>query len=264
MDAAALPTLPAGRAILASVADPNQHAGEHRVRFDECDAGGAMRPASLLREVQDLAWQHSTAAGFDRAWYEQHGVTWLVRFVDLRMERPIESGARLLMHTRITGLRRVWARRETVVAIGGDPTPIAATTIDWVLVDAEGRPTRVPDEIVSGFDEAAPTFAPARVHLATAPDGSAVEPWTVGVRDLDPMAHVNNATYLDIMDEVLAGAARALTGPRPPVRYAVEYLRSAMPRSVVSVRHWMDDSAHAFQLTDAAGAELIRARVEPG
>ncbi len=90
-----------------------------------------------------------------------------------------------------------------------------------------------------------------------------MDPWTVGVRDLDPMAHVNNATYLDIIDEVLAGAAGTLTGPAPPVRYAVEYLRSALPRTVVSVRHWPDVDAHAFQLTDETGEELIRARVEP-
>ena len=157
----------------------------------------------------------------------------------------------------------MWARRETVVRTATDSPPIAGTTIDWVLVDGAGRPARVPDAIVTGFNEGAPTFVPARVHLATAPADAAVDPWTVGVRDLDPMAHVNNATYLDIIDEVLAGAAGALTGPTPPVRYAVEYLRSALPRTVVLVRHWPDGDAHAFQLTDETGEELIRARVEP-
>ena len=44
-------------AILVPVDDPRQHAGEHRVRFDECGADGTMRPSALLRAVQDLAWQ---------------------------------------------------------------------------------------------------------------------------------------------------------------------------------------------------------------
>jgi acyl-ACP thioesterase len=246
------------------VVDPRQHAGEHRVRFDECDAGGAMRPSSLLRAVQDLAWQHSTAAGFDRDWYQEHGLTWLVRFVDLRMNLSIESGTTLRMTTRITGLRRVWARRETRVGMGDGSASVAGTTIDWVLVDAAGRPARVPEAIVAGFDQEAPTFTPARIHLAAPPLDPTVHPWRVGVRDLDPMAHVNNATYLDIMDEVMAGATGALVGPNPPVRYEVEYLRSAMPNSVVSVRHWPDGACTTFQLIDEAGTELIRARVEPG
>ena len=154
------------------------------------------------------------------------------------------------MTTRITGLRRVWARRETSVCADDDAQPVAATTIDWVIVDAAGRPARVPDEIVRGFDQEAPTFTPARVHLSHPGSEPVVDAWTVGVRDLDPMAHVNNATYLDIMDEVLAGAAGTLVGPTPPVRYEVEYLRSAMPRSVVSVRHWAEGAAWTFQLTD--------------
>ncbi len=240
------------------------HTGNHRVRFDECDAGGSMRPSALLRAVQDLAWQHSTAAGFDRDWYRLHGLTWLVRFADLQMTHGVDSGSTLHMTTTITGLRRVWARRETFVHVGDHARLVGRTTIDWVIVDGAGRPTRVPEAIVQGFHEAAPTFAPSRVHLQAAPPDSAVEPWVVGVRDLDPMAHVNNATYLDIMDEILASATGALTGPNPPVRYEVEYLRSALPRTVVSIRHWVDGPATAFQLTDDSGAELIRARVEPG
>ena len=140
----------------------------------------------------------------------------------------------------------------------------AGTTIDWVIVDSQGRPVRVPEEIVHGFDQEAPTFTPARVHLSHPESEPVIDPWTVGVRDLDPMAHVNNATYLDIMDEVLAGAAGTLVGPTPPVRYEVEYLRSAMPRSVVSVRHWAEGSAWTFQLTDESDEELIRGRVRPG
>lgn len=216
-----------------------------------------------MRAVQDLAWQHSIAAGFDRKWYREHGLTWLVRFVDLRMLRHVESGSILRMSTRITGVRRVWARRETSICAEESAEPIATTTIDWVLVDPAGRPARVPDAIVSGFDHETPTFAPARVHLAAAPENAIADTWTVGVRDLDPMAHVNNATYLDIMDEVLAGAAGTLTGPNPPVRYALEYLRSAMPRSMVSIRHWPDAGGTAFQLSDDTGADLIRARIEP-
>ena len=43
---------------------------EYRVRFDEADAEGWLRPSGLLRYAQDMAWRHSTEAGFDRGWYD--------------------------------------------------------------------------------------------------------------------------------------------------------------------------------------------------
>jgi acyl-ACP thioesterase len=78
------------------------------------------------------------------------------------------------------------------------------------------------------------------------------------------MGHVNNATYLDVMDEALAADREALAGPRPPVRYEVEYLRPALPRAVVSVAHGSDDGGTAFRFLDPDGQELVRARLTEG
>ncbi len=50
-----------------------------RVRFDEAAPDGRLRTSSALRYAQDLAWQHSADRGFDRAWYDEHALTWMVR-----------------------------------------------------------------------------------------------------------------------------------------------------------------------------------------
>lgn len=248
--------------------DIQRHAIEHRVRFDECDAGGVMRPSALLRIVQDLAWRHSEVTGYDRAWYAGHGLTWLVRFVDLAVTEPLTYGDALSLTTRVTGWRRVWCRRRTTIQRmdgGSDHGPghVAGATIDWVLIDALGRPTRVPPGIAERFTDGAPTFTPGRVTFE-APAGRTSSTWDVRNRDLDPMAHVNNATYLDVIDEVLAASTGVLTGPQPPVRYEVEYLRPALPGSRVDILRGDDDGGASFAFRDPTGAELLRATVTTG
>jgi acyl-ACP thioesterase len=75
------------------------------------------------------------------------------------------------------------------------------------------------------------------------------------------MRHVNNATYLDVLDETLAFASGAPSGPRPPVRYQVEYLRPALPGTTISVVRSVDPAGSAFRFLDERGQELARARV---
>ncbi|MBX3031360.1 MAG: hypothetical protein KF809_14525 [Chloroflexi bacterium] len=253
--------------------DPHRHSLDHRVRFDECDADGIVRPSALLRAMQDLAWQHSDATGYDRAWYQEHGLTWLVRFVDLQVDVPIHSGETIRLTTHIAGWRRVWARRRTEVERvqdgdrperGDRPesgVAVATATIDWVLIDAAGRPARVPAGIAERFADGAPTFTPGRVILSEQPADAVARSWEVGVRDLDPMRHVNNATYLDQVDEALAASTGALTGPHPPVRYLVEYLRPALPHQIVTLGHWTVDGEAMVRFATPDGAELVRALV---
>jgi acyl-CoA thioesterase FadM len=239
------------------------------VRFDECDAGGLLRASGYLRLMQDLAWRHSEALGFGRDWYRTNRLTWLVRYADLRIAREVRSGDTLEVTTRVTGWRRVWARRETVAVLvaGGAPAsgeaPAAGATIDWVLIDARGRPARVPEGIAERFTDGVPTFTPGRLASAPIPDSAVTYAWPVGIRDLDPMGHVNNATYLDVLDEALAADTGALTGARPPIRYQVEYHRAALPRREVSVVHWRTDGRVVVRFADPDGSELVRAQVTP-
>lgn len=239
--------------------DPRQHRLEHRVRFDECGADGSIRSGGYLRLMQDVAWRHSELLGFDRDWYRDRRVGWLVRYADLRITGEARSGDTLVVTTRVTGWRRVWARRESTASVGGEA--VARATIDWVLVDHAGRPARIPDGIAELFTDGAPTFQPGRVTLPEAPPAATTHAWRVSIRDLDPMAHVNNATYLDVLDEALAADTGALTGPRPPVRYQVEYLRPALPGRVVSVVPWASEAGTLARFRDGDGQDLVRARV---
>jgi len=44
-----------------------------QVRFDEAGPDGCLGSSGFLRYAQHVAWMHSTAEGFDRAWYAAAG-----------------------------------------------------------------------------------------------------------------------------------------------------------------------------------------------
>jgi acyl-CoA thioesterase FadM len=242
--------------------DVREHAFDHRIRFDECGSGGLIRAGGYLRLMQDLAWRHSELLGFGRDWYRSNRLAWLVRFADLHITGEARSGDTLRVTTRVIGWRRVWARRESRASVDG--AEVARATIDWVLVDAAGRPARIPADIAERFTDGIPTFQPGRLTLPSATEDATTSPWPVSIRDLDPMGHVNNATYLDVIDETLAADSGAMAGPRPPVRYEVEYLRPALPRVTVSVVHVPDGGGRAFRFVEPDGQELARARLTVG
>ena len=72
-----------------------------RVRFDEAAPDGLLRTSVLLRYAQDLAWFHSSARGFDRDWYAERGLTWLVRAAEVAVVAPVRVGSELVGTTRV-------------------------------------------------------------------------------------------------------------------------------------------------------------------
>jgi acyl-ACP thioesterase len=242
---------------------------DYRVRFDEAGSDGRLRASGFLRYAQDLAWMHSDAAGFDRPWYRSRGYQWLVRCVQLDLLRPIGYGATLRVTTQVIGGRRVWARRWTTFVESGDAdveegaeaSAAATALIDWVLLNAAGRPVRVPDEIVAFFSDGS-TFEPAHVDLTVPAERGAHHRFRARASDIDPMDHVNNAAYLDYMDEALGAAGAVETTVLVPRSYAIEYLRPARPGDDLQATVWPEDTGWAYRLVGAKGSEIARARLK--
>lgn len=233
-----------------------------RVRFDEAAPEGGLRSSGYLRYAQEVAWQHADLAGFDREWSRERGLLWLVRGVELDILSPVEHGTEVRVSTEVVGFRRVWARRRSEFHSGPDERMEALAAIDWVLLGSGGSPVRIPRELEQAFEAPIATFTPARLEP--------VEPGTdafrheFGVRrsDLDPLAHVNNATYLDYFEETLAAAGHADAATQYPRRYRLEYLASAEPDDGLVGTTWEDDLGWAYRLATTDGRELLRARLE--
>jgi acyl-ACP thioesterase len=242
----------------------------YRARFDECGPDGAVRSSAFLRYAQDLAWIHSERLGFGREWYAERNLAWVVRAVELAMLAPIPLGTTIRLTTRVSGFRKVWARRRTE-GVDAAGAPVLWAHTDWVMTDtARGLPGRVPEAFPAAFHVPAGGFEPGRVPLPPTPDGARRHATTVRPQDIDPMGHVNNAAYVDYLEETLlatGGAATRLTTAIPR-RIRIEYASPAAPGSDLVGEAWATDDdggpGWAWRLRDGGGRELARARVDRG
>lgn len=230
---------------------------DYRVRFDEAAPDGRLRPSVLLRYAQDVAWLDSDRRGFDRSWYRERGLAWVVRAIEMEIARPIELGQTIRIETRVIGQRKVWARRRADVRTL-DGNALAWLHTDWVLIDDRGRLVRVPAIFAETFHVPVATFDLGRVTLGPVP-GDAIN-GTVVVRphELDPMGHVNNAAYLDWLEETLPDHP----GPALPRRWQLEFAASAGAGESLTAETWPDGTGWSHRLVRASdGTELFRARV---
>lgn len=236
----------------------------YRVRFDEAGADGLLRPAGLLRYAQDVAWRHSEHLGFDRSWYTVQGRWWIVRAVDVAVFAPVPMGTTLRVATAVVGHRRIWARRLVEVHLP-DGAPAARVHTDWVILDDRGRLGRIPADFGEAFPNPDLDAEPIRVEPPATPADAVTVDLGVRTTDLDPMAHVNNAVYLDWLEasvEAAGGAPAAATVPR---RIRIEYAASAGPGDALRAVAWRgDDGSWWHRLVRTGdGAELARAELRP-
>jgi acyl-ACP thioesterase len=236
----------------------------YRVRFDEAAPDGLLRTSVLLRYAQDLAWFHSASRGFDRGWYAERGLTWLVRAAEIDVLLPIAVGSDLVGTTRVVGSRRVWARRRTDFRTT-DGDIAADVRIDWLLLDRRGSPTRIPSEFDPIFGMHQEPVELARVELSSAPDDARTTSVTVRPQELDPMDHVNNAVYADWVEERVLAGGGATDVRAIPRRLGLEYARAAAAGATVSATAWREPAGPwACRIAEPDGGDVLRARLSSG
>jgi acyl-ACP thioesterase len=240
----------------------NGYLAGYRVRFDEAGPDGRSRTSTLLRYAQDVAWRHSEALGFDRAWYTERGLGWVVRGCELELREPIPMGHTLRVSTAVVGHRRIWARRLGECRLA-DGRLAAGVTTDWVLLDARNRIVRIPADFGVAFTN--PEVESEILRVAP-PTTAAVHALALGVRpaDLDPLDHVNNAVYVDWLDEALDAAGwHDATGALPRT-VRLEYLASAARGDGVVVELHGDPRAWSARIRRTDGLDLVRATATSG
>ena len=239
----------------------NGYLAGYRVRFDEAGPDGLVRASTLLRYAQDVAWRHSEQLGFDRSWYQARGVGWVVRGLDLELHEPIPMGHTLRVSTAVVGHRRIWARRLGECRLA-DGRLAARVTTDWVLLDSRNRIVRIPADFGLAF-----TNPEIRSEIVRVPPPDGVPARTLDIRvrisELDPLDHVNNAVYVDWLEDALvtAGWTAATAVPR---RIRVEYLASAERDDDVAVDLYGDVAGWAAVIRRSDGLGLVRASGEGG
>jgi acyl-ACP thioesterase len=240
----------------------------YRVRFDEAGPDSTLRTSGFMRYAQDLGWLHSTDLGFGQAWYAEHGLTWLVRAAELRLDAAPPMGSRVVARTAIVGIRRVFARRRGEFLLE-DGTPAGWVHTDWVLIDRRGALTRIPDIFNQVFGGTDPMGPIGRIPLPPTPPDARRRRLAVRAHELDPLNHANNAVYLDWLEESIRDA----TGPDDPDgplralprRYRMEFAVAAEAGDELEGAAWPDGSGWSYRLTGVAdGIDRFRATLATG
>ena len=79
------------------------------------------------------------------------------------------------------------------------------------------------------------------------------------------MDHVNNAVYADWLEEAVLAAGGVEAVRAIPRLARLEYARAAEADATVEATTWHEPTgAWSCRIADAAGADLLRARIEPG
>jgi acyl-CoA thioesterase FadM len=232
----------------------------YRVRFDEAGPDGRVRTSNLLRYAQDVGWRHSESLGFDRAWYAERDLNWVVRAAELEMLRPIDIGATVDVGTAVAGYGRIFARRRAECRLP-DGRLAARIHTDWILIDGRGRVVRLPPVFGEAFSAPRLDAPILRVPLPQAPSRVDRRSFDVRPQELDPMDHVNNAVYVDWLEESVLGAGGVGVDAvgRHPRRYALEYVAAAEHGARVETESWRDGDRWAHRLRSGDGTELFRA-----
>ena len=234
----------------------NGYLSGYRVRFDEAGPDGLVRASTLLRYAQDVAWRHSEHLGFDRGWYQARGLGWVVRGLDLDLREPIPMGHTLRVSTAVVGHRRIWARRLGECRLA-DGRLAGTVTTDWVLLDSRNRVVRIPADFGVAFTNPEVRSEIIRV-VSQEEEPQHVLTTRVRTSELDPLDHVNNAVYVDWLDEALlaAGWDGATALPR---HTRIEYLASATRGDGVAVELYGDHGSWSAVIRRSDGLELVRA-----
>jgi acyl-CoA thioester hydrolase len=129
--------------------DPWRFTERIPVRQYELDQNGHVNNAVYLNWAEQVAIDHVEAMGYGRDWSQEHGGGWVVREHHVIYHRPVFYGDVVLVTTlpqRLAGARGI---RRTEIHRESDGVLVTEATTEWIWVRDDGRPARVPAEILA-------------------------------------------------------------------------------------------------------------------
>ncbi len=248
-----------------------------RVRQDECDAYGHLNNVVYLRYAQESAWGHSSAAGFDPSYYEDHQTVWLARDTEIEYRQPVSHRQSIEVMTYVRGYRRSWARRQYEFRVEGSGDLVASAHTDWIYFDrARGSPTSIPQELINRIFPHDPATEDLKrqpfPEPLPAPPGVFKIMHPVEWRDIDPYQHLNNAAYLAYVENcaIQLGSAFGWSAKRTleagyafiARRIRIQYLELAGLGDELEISTWLTEIRHAsvgrhYDLVRASDGELL-------
>lgn len=264
---------------------PLTHRRTFRVRHYECDGYGHLNHANYLRYMQETALDASAAVGYNDARYQSLGTIWLIRETDIEYLRSLHYGDEAEVVTWVGDFHRVRSRRFYEVYHAGTRELVARANTDWVYLDLNsGRPIAVPSDMIEAFapsDLADATSTSASLGSEPRKRFPAAPPPPQGIftmrrvvewRDIDSAQHVNNAAYLNYMEECGIQAAQSVGWSMGRMReegfaivarrHQIEYRQQTQLGEELAVSTYLSDirrssATRHYLITRAADGALI-------
>ncbi|MBI5300611.1 MAG: hypothetical protein HY868_00625 [Chloroflexi bacterium] len=220
------------------------YTADYRIRQYELNSREELSNAALARLFQETAMRGSADAGFGIEWYAAHKSVWVVHRLTLEHHRPIRYGDELAITTWISDVRRVFSHREYLARNAATNEIVACGRANWLHLDPTTMmPARVPQYIaeqlapngIAAVTRDAPRAYALPAHIA--PRECRVTR-RVQRYEIDGMQHVNNAVYVDWLEETLAEATADLMSPARQLcvrRHDIEYLHGALPGEEIAI-----------------------------
>ncbi|MGV9712140.1 acyl-[acyl-carrier-protein] thioesterase [Gordonia sp. NPDC003424] len=216
---------------------------DYRVRTGDVDQEMRVRLDAVARYLQDVANDNIEATDFHST-----DPFWIVRRTIIDVIRPISWPASVTaqrwcgaLSTRWTNMRvRLTSEHETN-RFNPEPRPegLIETEAFWINVNDKGMPSRLTDDafemLSSMTDEHRLRWKSMNPEKAPAADDLQIPDREHVLRstDFDPFKHLNNAAYLEAVEDELQDHPDLVDVPH---RAVIEYLRPIVPGTKLTVR----------------------------
>ena len=171
-----------------------------RVHLGDVGSSGELRLEALARFLQDVATDDAIDGGL-----RELGGTWVLRRLAVDIVAPPRFNDRVELATFCSGWGPAWAERRTDMRSGSGDL-LARTVAIWVFIDrAGGRPLNLHDDFFEIYGDAARSRkVSARLRHPRPARSAEVRSWALRESDFDLLDHVNNARYLEAVEDELA------------------------------------------------------------
>ncbi len=132
------------------------HNGAHhisfRIYYEDTDAGGIVYHANYLRFAERARTEALRACGIGQSQLRaDHGVGFVVRHCTLDFRRPARLDDIVTVETSITEIGKT--RFNLLQRVRREKEELAEITVVIVMVDAQGKPMRVPEALLAAMTQ---------------------------------------------------------------------------------------------------------------
>ena len=238
-------------------------------RFKVCtwdvDESDKLTMAAAYNYFQEAAGHHATVLGVGSAFMKANGIVWILSRMSAVLDSRPGSGSRLIVRTWPRGTDRLFAVRDYELrdyelrdeagAVVGRGRSV------WLIVDGASFRPRRPEAIAAGLPTNDGLQAlPGGAQALKATEGlEKTADRTVAYSDLDSNGHMNNARYVQWIQDALDPAALARANG---MRLDLNYLAEMKIGSSASLWSRRIDGGHPATDTDSGGEWTSRRAIE--